>query len=824
MLIRFTLKRLFLIRSAVILLAALLALAACKDDTDKAEQHYQNALALLEEGDEARAMVELRNVFLRDGFHRKGRQLFADLLYGQGEWRQSYSQYLRLIEQYPDDVDVRQKLAEMALDFGDRAEVARHGAAALDLHPDAPDIRALGLVIDYQDADAAGDLLRVAETANAAKDLLQDHPETPTALRLVAHWYAQGPDPARAVPYLDQLIDRYPGSVSLHLSRLRALDAAGHDDAVLQHMGQMVEAFPDNDGVAQLLLKWYASRDDLAGIEALLRRRAGPDDANPNGHLTLLSFLAEARGADVAMAEARRLAAANAGTDLGRRYDLRIANLRLQTGQRVAAGDLHALADDVQDDDLRNAVLHVIARVHMQNGNAPRAMDIVARILADDKTHVQALILRAAKGVEATDHVGAIRDLRVALDQDPRNIDALVLLAEAHQGLGNLALAEQRLAQAFQVSNAAPEVAILFARFQLAQGKPQAAARVLGDAAQGHLGHLDMVALYAQVLVSLEDTATARGLVTRLEARGDAGATALAQDIRAAILFGENRVDDSLDELNTVLAGQGLASEQFGVTVKILRVNLRAGRFDDARAQIDAMMQDMPESFALRMVAASIFALEGRAEEAIVAYTNLWRAFPDQVAPVQRLYALLMAQGRDTEAHALLSQALETEPDRYEVLSLRAYELEQAGDTNAALDIYAALHARNPGDIIVANNYASLLAYFREDAASLGIASQIAGRLVGTGVPAFLDTLGYVRLREGQPHAAIVAFEAAARGNPRDPTIAFNLGQAYAAAGRDDDALRALERGFRLAAGDERVTHYARALAIYDRVAARVAQ
>ncbi|MEM7731344.1 MAG: tetratricopeptide repeat protein [Pseudomonadota bacterium] len=805
-------------RHALILFLFLLFLSACEDDTVKAERHFENALALLGDGDEARAMVELRNVFLHDGFHKEARALFASLLYDQGEWRQAYSQYLRLIEHYPDEVDVRRRLANMALDFGDLAEVKKHGSAAMDLAPHVPDHKALGLVIAYHEADAARDLVQAAKIAMSAKDLLEDHPDTDIALRLVAHWYAQGPDPARAVPYLDQLIAAYPASVSLHLSRLRALDAVGDDDAVLQHMREMLGLFPEDEGVAQLLLNWYASRDDLEGIEAVLRRRAGADDAAPEGHLTLVSFLAEAKGIDVAMAEVLRLIAANDGTDLGRRYQLRLAHLRLETGDGMSEQDLRTLARETRDDDLRNLSLHIIARLHMKQGESDRAMKIVEQILARDKSHVQALILRAARRIEEGSVHDAITDLRSALDQTPENTDALILLAEAHQNLGNLALAEQRLAQAFQVSNSAPEVAQLFARFQLAHGKTRAAARVLADAVQRNIDDPALVALYGQVLVTLDDTATARALIARLEERGTTASKALARDVKAAVLFRDNRVDESLEVLSTSMREQGIAPSPLVTEVRLLRMRMLSGRFEAARAQIADLKQRFPHSIALRIVQANLSALEGQGEAAIEGFRQILRDHPGQIIALQRLYALLRAQGQEEEARALLAEALTAAPERYELLRLRAYELEQAGDVDGALDIFAELYARNPADIIVSNNYASLLAYFRDDAASLDIASHVADKLEGTQVPAFLDTLGYVRLRKGQYRQAIFAFEAAARGWSDNATIAFNLGEAYAMAGRLADARAELERGFRLAKDNTQIHKYARALDVYQHV------
>jgi len=60
--------------------AAVLTLAACQSAEERAEEHYQSALALLAEGDLARATVEFRNVFELDGLHVEARRTFAQAL------------------------------------------------------------------------------------------------------------------------------------------------------------------------------------------------------------------------------------------------------------------------------------------------------------------------------------------------------------------------------------------------------------------------------------------------------------------------------------------------------------------------------------------------------------------------------------------------------------------------------------------------------------------------------------------------------------------------------------------------------------------------
>ena len=157
-------------------------LAACKSSEERAEAYYQSALELLEEGDVDRALIELRNVFDNNGLHREARRLYADLILEDGQVREAYGQYLRLVEQYPDAVDVRRLLAEIAMDIGNYSEVERHGNAAYELAPDVPEHQALAIFTAYRDARQRQNNVEAGQEVEKAEALLSDHPDLSTAL------------------------------------------------------------------------------------------------------------------------------------------------------------------------------------------------------------------------------------------------------------------------------------------------------------------------------------------------------------------------------------------------------------------------------------------------------------------------------------------------------------------------------------------------------------------------------------------------------------------------------------------------------------------
>ncbi|MFN3315145.1 MAG: tetratricopeptide repeat protein, partial [Hyphomonas sp.] len=167
-------------------------------------------------------------------------------------------------------------------------------------------------------------------------------------------------------------------------------------------------------------------------------------------------------------------------------------------------------------------------------------------------------------------------------------------------------------------------------------------------------------------------------------------------------------------------------------------------------------------------------------------------AFPQAEPPYRLLYGLLVAQGRADEARAVLDAALAAQPESPTFLFLKAEVLQRAGDIEGAIAVYEDLYARNSANPVIANNLASLITTFRDDAESLERASAIARRLRGSTVPAFADTYGWIELRRGNIAEAIAHLEPAARGLPDDPLVQYHLGMAYAAADRREEAVAQL--------------------------------
>ncbi|WP_386685035.1 tetratricopeptide repeat protein [Loktanella sp. R86503] len=777
---------------AALMMTGVVTLAGCKTSQERADDYYHSAQTLLEAGDQERAMLEFRNVFENNGFHKEARLAYADLLQTRGDITESYAQYLRVVEQYPDALEARLPLAQIAIDRGDWNEARRHTGAALTAAPADPAAQSLDLVLQYQQAVTDDNADAIEDAASDARARLARAPaDLPGRARLVRIDLDERMrlnDLAGALVAVDAALIPEPEALDLHLIRAQLLVQTGDLPAIGPQLERMSQLFPDNTDVRQNLLRWYVSQNDTDGAAAYLRRLAGPvTNTDVGAHLTVVSFLRGARGVDAARAELVALQKANADTPQGRLYAGTLAALEFETGtpedgiaqmRAVLAQD----AGSAPSDDTRKLQI-MLAQMLSQSNDRAGAQDITDAVLAQDPGHVEALKLQAGWLI-ADDRIGAaIVALRTALAQNPQDSGTLTLMAQAHERDGDLDLAGERLALAVQVSHSAPDETLRYVAFLTQRAQTAAAITMLEDARRRAPAHIGVLTTLADLYLQGRDWTLAQRVVDDLRRINDPAARSAAPVVQAAILQGQNRTADSLSLLESQIDPAGPITDRNNIraVAQILQTRIRTGELEGARSYLAGLLEQAPDDADLLMLDASLSSLAGDFAGAQDEYNALALRFPDSTLPVRYLVGVLLAQGDAAQAAAVIEAALPQVDQPAPLLMIKASLLEQDGQIDAAIAVHEKVYAADSSDIIVANNLASLLASYRDDDASLARAATIARRLRGTTVPAFADTYGWIAYRRGDVAEALPYLQRAAKGLPDDAMVQFHLGMALAA-------------------------------------------
>ncbi len=782
------------------LLAILLigVLAACQSSEDRAEEHYQNALRLIEEGDLDRASVEFRNVFENNGQHREARSAYAELLRDIDDIQGSYGQYLRLVEQYPDDLEGRVALTQMAIDLQQWDEARRHGREAIEIAPDQLDVRIIAANLDYAQAVEDEDEPARRAAFDSATGLLDEAPDNLSLRRILVDGALRDGDQEEALAQVEIALQIAPDLRQLYNSKLSLLAMMERDSEIEELLHEMVERFPGDDDLTATLLRFFISRGDVEAARTFLTdtvETTEDDTQRREARGALVQLALQTGGADAALEEIDAILA-DGGEPLV--FGALRAGIVFETGQEEEAiAALEALLDGVEPSEEIGLAQVALAQMLMQTGNVVGARALVEEVLAADASQPDALKMKAAWLIEDDETAEAIALLRTALEADPNDVQALTLSARAHSRNGDRSLALDFLALAVEASNSAPEPTVQYARELIADERYRAAEEILIAALRVAPGEPSLLVSLGELYILTEDWSRAEGVEDAMRNIGTEEAISVAERMLVARLASRGQMEDAIALLEE-LASEG-EGDDLVANVAVVRARLANGQGEEALAFAQSALAEDPDNLVLQYTLAATYSAVGQYEEAETSYRAILEARPELEQAWVNLVRILYAQGEIDRAEAALAEGLEVLPEGLELLWAQAGFLERRNDFEGAIAIYEQMYERAPNAPVIANNLASLISTYRDDEESLDRAYTVARRLRGSDFAPFQDTYGWIAYRRGDYEEALEHLEPAAEALADNPLAQYHLGMTYIAVGRTDDALVSLTRAIELA-------------------------
>lgn len=795
------------VRIAAIALLGSSILAACDSSEDRAEEHYQSAVELVEKGDNERAVVELRNALQLDRQHTDARRLFAVIAEENGNIQSAYGHLLAVVEMEPEDLVARQQLAELAVRTQNWDQAERHGRFLIEAQaegsaelPERTEV--VTLALNFREAVLADDASRIRELVTEAESLYEKYPGNEVIERLLIEGYMRDGRQDDALEVIDVAVEEREKDRRLYDMRLAILSGQQDEAAIEDELKRMLEVFPDDPEVRSNLVRLYIATGRYEDAENFMRSLIDESEAGLGALVSLVAFLRETEGIETALAELQSAIDARE-TPEPQLLALR-AGLRFDLGERdEAIAEMESLLEKEENSELRLGWKVALAKMLQTTGNDVGARKHVEEVLATDPVNPAAVKMQAEWQIAADEIEAAISSLRGALDQAPEDPEILLLLSRAHARAGETELAEEMLSLAVDASNYAIEPSLAYARQLLAAENYRSAEDVLVNALRNRGNDVRLLETLGGLYLAEEDYARASQVENTLRRMENDLATRTADTLKVQILNRREGRDSAVSYLEGLVAD---SEDDIAARIALIRARLASGEneaaLELARNFAEDQGADTPEG---RLVLAAALLATGNLEEAEAKLQEVVEATPENVRAWTQLLRVENAQGKTDEARATMEAGLQANPGAPDLLWAKASMAEAEGDIDAAIEIYEGLYEDLSGSVVVANNLASLLATYRDDEESLERAYTVARRLRGTEVPPFQDTYGWILYRRGDVEEAISYLEPAAEGLPNDPIVQYHLGRALRDAGREEEALAAFRRALDVAPeGDDR--------------------
>ena len=431
------------------------------------------------------------------------------------------------------------------------------------------------------------------------------------------------------------------------------------------------------------------------------------------------------------------------------------------------------------------------ARVLIQKGNPKAGLAELTTALKLDPDNVDGILLQSAmdadenleKGLATVDaavkrlpkdKTRQLRELRIMMLAKDKRADAV------EQGL--LALSEDFPKEHGYQSQ--------LAQFYTIQGRVNDADKLLKGLTEIDPANADTKLSYVQFLATQRDAEQAEAaLKAFIEQSPDAGKLRLGL---GEVYETSNRADAARKVYAALAERAPKSAEGLTARTRIVRMDILAGRRDDARAGIDRILFDFPNDPRGLQLRAALRFTEKKFDDAITDLRLLLGKEPNNDKALLLLAQTYLRKNDVVLARDTYKRLLEAIPDSPDALQQLAV-LYAAGKKYAEAEaLYRKSLEKQPDDLITWGRLVEILMAQGDTARAETEARRMAALANQAGVGDF--SLGRVLVKKNDFNGAAEAFRKSVAARRNDPLALDGLVRSLLAAGKQDEAISALNQ------------------------------
>lgn len=770
------------------LLLLLGLLLACQDDAAKLQEHLTRGETYADQGQLREAIIEFKSALQLDPNNADAHYQLAHAYLRSQKAREGFWELRETVRLAPDNRDAVLEFCQLAVVAGETDEAIAQTTRLIEANPQD----AQAFLVRGQAYSFLKEYEKSYEDFNAA---LTAEPENEAALRAVARLETRRKNLDTAMELYERLVAAHPTFDNYALMARTARGVGG----VEQQLDLLRKGLEVAEGKQRTVA--YSSltsvlvgegRDDEA--LALLQHGIETEDEVKLDLIYLMARLYKSRG-DADKAQELVVEATRTAPDDPRTY-LVLASYRVREQDDLPAA-LEAVGKALElDPDNRLAKLQkaeILSELGFrgdERGSVEEAAEILAKVIAEEPSNPDALIVDAKIKLGSGDLAGATQQLRAVLDTRPNWAQAHYLLGLALAAQQDYAGARVELGRALEIDSNHLEAKLVLAQVHYHLGEWEYCVERAREYLRGRPDSSKARLILAQALVRMNRIQDAeRELLEIPEDQRDGEVLFALGRIQQAYGNNDNARELLLDALEKY-------PTNFDVLQALMALDRSQDRMDESAARIAKAVEAEPDNSRLQQLAGVVAFNQGKQDEAEKYFQRSIELDPTDMSAYERLARFYARTGRLEQTTKTYEDALAVNPEEAQIHHFLGVLYELAGDRERAIQRYEDAVRYGPNLSEAKNNLAYLYADSNRNLdRALDLAQDAKADLPDN--PSVSDTLGWVLYKRGVPSAAIGYLkEAEAATDPTDASmgvVQYHLAQAYEANGETGQAVASLD-------------------------------
>lgn len=752
------------------------SLSACDSPEQKEAKYIDRGNKLFEQGDLVKARLEYKNAARISPTDPEARYRLALIDEAEGNIGAAVKGFLTAEQQNAHFEPAVFKLAQYLLAAERYDDVRKRIDLLLADNPDNAQAHALRAAL----------LLRLKNPSTAEKEVriaFEKDPNNIIGFSVLTGIYVAQKDFTKALSTVDDGIAHNPKELSLVILKAMVYGQMEDVQKIAETYGAIFKLRPNEVGFHFELADIFTKANKIEEAENTLRNAVTTFPDNWEVKRRLANFLSNQKDMDVAEKEIRNYM--KTAPEKNELY-LWLADIYMKHN---ASDRAVALLEEIVDKDTNvQAGLNArtsLATIKFIQGNRDVAEKLVNIVLSKDSNNTEALFMRARLAFERGDYQKSVSDLRTIVRDKPRTTKALQLLTETFLNQGHTDLAIDTLNQLLNVDPVDLKARIRLAQMYGLQGDSRHALEMLSIVTKSDPNYSVGWESTARIAIDAKNWALAEEAIGKLDAMENQHLTALF--LKAQVLSATDKREESLPLYEQVITADPSAPLSEHALSALVKVARDIKKLPEIITYITALKSD---SGVVSSILGETLLATGKINEAAQAFDIAIEKKVTFQDPYMNRAKIFAKEGQIDQALLTLGKAESVAPADFRAFLMAADILLSQGKVDDVINIYETLLAHNPALDIAANNLAQIIADNKyDDAAAMEKARVAAERFSNTNNPYFLDTLGWVYLRQGKiTQAQPIIERAMSLSNPVLPQMQYHYGSLLVKTERKEEA------------------------------------